>query len=186
MNNSFQSKLEKLQKQYYTDNTKNIIFKSVQKIECANTINSTINKNELFKNTIYVINNTNKLYFDYPIFKTYASPNIFVELTEYIYLLIKNLIQKFNTYELHINWNTYSISAHERYKDLYTIFLNKYDVDSFNFHDNLNKLYVYFTPNIIQAVSGLMRPLIHPLVLNKIVLINKMNSPKMINELFHN
>tara|TARA_B110000285_G_C15072324_1_gene588687 strand:+ start:202 stop:762 length:561 start_codon:yes stop_codon:yes gene_type:complete len=184
MYNSFQYKLEELQKQYYTDNTKNIIFKSVQKIECANTINTTINKNELFKNTIYVINNTNKLYFDYPIFKTYASPSIFVELTEYIYLLIKNLIQKFNTYELHINWNTYSISAHERYKDLYTIFLNKYQVDGLNFHDNLNKLYVYFTPNIIQAISGLMRPLIHPVVLNKVILIDKMNSPKMINELF--
>lgn len=185
MDNSFQIKLEELQKQYYTCNTKNIIFKSAQKIECANTINTTINKNKLFQNTIYVINNTNKLYFDYPIFKTYASPSIFVELTEYIYLLIKNIIQKFNTYELHINWNTYSISAHERYKDLYTIFLNKYEVDGFNFHDNLNKLYVYFTPNIIQAISGLMRPLIHPVVLNKIILINKMNSPKMINELFH-
>ena len=173
MDNSFQIKLEELQKQYYTCNTKNIIFKSAQKIECANTINTTINKNKLFQNTIYVINNTNKLYFDYPIFKTYASPSIFVELTEYIYLLIKNIIQKFNTYELHINWNTYSISAHERYKDLYTIFLNKYEVDGFNFHDNLNKLYVYFTPNIIQAISGLMRPLIHPVVLTKLYLLIK-------------
>ena len=50
----------------------------------------------------------------------------------------------------------------------------------------MNKLYVYFTPNIIQAISGLMRPLVHPVVLNKIILINKMNSQKMINELFHN
>ena len=91
-------------------------------------------KKELFANTIYILSNTNKLYFDYTFFKTYATPPIFHSLVEYIYDLIKQTIQKYNSYEIHINWNTYTISAHDRYKELYTLFLNRYDNFDKNFY----------------------------------------------------
>ena len=84
---------------------------------------------------------------------------------------------------MHINWNTYTISAHDRYKELYSLFLNRYDNCDFNFHDNLNKLYVYYTPNVIQVISKLMAPIIHPVVLSKVTLFNKSESAELLNNL---
>ena len=87
---------------------------------------------------------------------------------------------------MHINWNTYTISAHDRYKELYSLFLNRYDNCDFNFHDNLNNLYVYYTPNVIQVISKLMAPIIHPVVLSKVTLFNKSESEKLLNNLLKN
>ena len=180
MNLSFQEKIAQLQNNYYKENTKCVIFKTTQKLDCATTISSEFKIDELFSNTVYILPNTNKLYFDYTFFKTYATPAIFEQLVEYIYDLIKTTIIKYKSYEMHINWNTYSISAHERYKDLYSLFLNKYDNCDFNFHDNLNNLYVYYTPNVIQIISKIMTPIIHPVVLSKVTLYNKTESENLL------
>jgi hypothetical protein len=75
------------------------------------------------------------------------------------------------------------VSAHDRYKDLYRIFLSRYENSGFNFHDNLSRLYVYFTPNVIQLISKIMVPLIHPIVLSKITLYNKTESEQLLQTL---
>jgi len=180
---SFQDKIAQLQQQYYKNNNKNVIFKSKQKTDCATIVSSSFTNEQLFANTIYILPNTNNIYFDYLFFKTYANPDIFVEFIEYTYKLIHICIQRFNTYAFHINWNTYSISAHERYKGLYTLFLDKYQHGNFNFHGHLTEMCVYYTPSVMQAISGLMRPFLHPDVLNKIVLISKNDSKQILHTL---
>ena len=186
MDTTFDDRILQLKEQYYKDNKKNIFFKSAQKLECANTITNKINNKELFNKTFYSINNTNKLYFDYPFFKTFANPSIFNSMSNFIYKVIEKTINKYEKYELHINWNTYSVSGHERYKELYNIFLKKYEDDNKNFNDNLIHLHVYYTPSIIKIISNLMRPLIHPVILEKITLINKNDSNNLLNNLFNN
>ena len=182
MNLNFQERIAQLQSTYYKENKKSVIFKSKQKIDCAASILTSINDNELFSNTIYILPNTNKIYFDYTCFKSYATPEIFKPLIEYIYNLIKLTIEKYKSYELHINWNTYSISAHERYKELYNLFLNNENT-CFNFQDNLSNLYVYYTPNVIQIISNLMTPIIHPVILSKVTLYNKSESEILLQNL---
>ena len=186
MNVNFQERIAQLQNNYYKDNEICILFKTNQKIDCANTISNTFEKKELFSNTVFILPNTNKLYFDYTFFKTYATPPIFQSLVEYIYDLIKQTINNYKSYDMHINWNTYTISSHDRYKELYNLFLNRPDNDEFNFHDNLNNLYVYYTPNVIQIISKLMTPIIHPVVLSKVTLFNKSESEKLLNNLLNN
>jgi len=186
MNVNFQERIAQLQTNYYKDNTRCVLFKTNQKIDCANTISNIIDKKELFSNTVFILPNTNKLYFDYTFFKTYATPPIFQSFVEYIYDLIKKTIHKYKSYDMHINWNTYTISSHDRYKELYNLFLNRPDNDEFNFHDNLNNLYVYYTPNVIQIISKLMTPIIHPVVLNKVILFNKSESEELLNNLLKN
>jgi len=176
MNSSFQTKIAELQSNYYENNNKNRFFKSNQKLECANMVTKSFDMNVLFRNTIYVLPNTNRIYFDYPIFKTFANPDMFEPFVTYIYNLIHNVIDKYSVYEMHVNWNTYSVSAHERYKNLYTMFLRRYEESGTNFHDNISSLHVYYTPTVIQIISKLMTPLIHPLILNKIVLHSKSDS----------
>ena len=68
MNVNFQERIAQLQNNYYKDNAKCILFKTNQKIDCANTISNTFEKKELFSNTVFILPNTNKLYFDYTFF----------------------------------------------------------------------------------------------------------------------
>jgi hypothetical protein len=88
MNSSFQDKIAELQSGYYENHTKNRFFKSTQKLECASKITCAFDIHVLFRNTMYVLPNTNHIYFDYPIFKTFANPDIFEPFVHYIYHLI--------------------------------------------------------------------------------------------------
>ena len=179
----FQSKVAQLQEKYYKENGKNRIFKSSQKNECAQLVSTNIDNSILFANAIFIIPETNKIYFDYIFFKSFANPSIFHEFINYTYNLIDICIKKYGAYSFHINWNSYTISSHERYKGLYKIFLDKYQNDNCNFHEHLTDMYVYYTPNVIQAISGLMKPLLHPDVLSKIILISKTDSEQHIKTL---
>lgn len=183
MNLSFHEKITHLQDQYYKTHFKRTFFKSSQKLDCASTITDSFDLTHLFEHTIYILPGTNRIYFDYPFFKTFANKDIFDSFVTYIYKLIHQSITDYSQYEIHINWQTYSVSAHERYKDLYHIFLAKYENCHFNFHDNLSRLYVYFTPTVIQLISKLTTPLIHPNVLNKITLYNKTESDKLLTKI---
>lgn len=185
MNSSIHDKITNLQNEYYKANSKRSFFKSSQKIDCATSITDSCELTQLFENAIYIIPGTNRIYFDYPFFKTFANPNIFNALVTYIYTLIHQIIHTYSQYEIHVNWNTYSISAHERYKDLYNIFLSRYETGDFNFHTNLTGLYVYFTPTVIQLISKLMTPLIHPSILNKITLYSKTESEQLLSNLIN-
>jgi len=84
---------------------------------------------------------------------------------------------------MHVNWQTYSVSAHERYKDLYLLFLTKYETTDMNFHDNLSNLYVYYTPTVIHLISNIMTQFLHPVVLGKIILYNKIESEEILPRL---
>jgi len=179
----FQNKVAQLQEKYYKENGKNRIFKSSQKNECAQIVSSTLDNSVLFANAIFIIPETNKIYFDYVFFKSFANPSIFHEFIDYTYKLINTCIQKYQSYAFHINWNSYTISSHERYKGLYKIFLDKYENNNCTFHEHLTELYVYYTPNVIQAISGLMKPLLHPDVLSKIRLVSKNESEQHIKKL---
>jgi len=183
MNLSFQDKIAKLQEDYYKTNTKHRFFKSRQKLDCATVIYNEFDPILLFNKAVYILPNTNQIYFDYPIFKTFANPNIFEPFVAYIYELIYKLIQQYSQYEMHVNWQTYSVSAHERYKDLYLLFLTKYETTDMNFHDNLSNLYVYYTPTVIHLISNIMTQFLHPVVLGKIILYNKIESEEILPRL---
>jgi hypothetical protein len=183
MNSQFHEKIAQLQTDYYKNNNKNMFFKSSQKLECAATITEAMDIHTLFEHSIYILPNTNKIYFDYPFFKTFATPAIFESLVTYMYGLINQTMQVYKQYEIHVNWQSYSVSAHDRYKDLYRIFLARYENSGFNFHDNLSRLCVYFTPTVIHLISKIMIPLIHPIVLSKITLHNKTESEHLIRAL---
>lgn len=183
MNPSFQDKIAKLQEDYYTTNTKHRFFKSSQKLDCATAICNEFDPILLFNKAIYIIPNTNRIYFDYPVFKTFANPDMFEPFVSYIYQLIYKIIQQYSQYEMHVNWQTYSVSAHKRYKDLYQVFLTKYENTDINFHDNLSNLYVYYTPTVIQLISNIMTQLLHPVILGKIILYNKTDSEELLHQL---
>ena len=117
-------KISELQSQYYSGTKKNRFFKTQQKNDCAASIAQQVRLPDLLKHTIYVIQGTNKVYFDYTVFKTYASPSLFEPIIDYFIQLVEYCIATYGCYEMHVNWLSYSISAHERFR-VYIIFINK-------------------------------------------------------------
>ena len=94
-NNDLLKKIAELQGNYYSDNQKNIFFKKSQKNDCAASISKTLDTQTLLANTIYLINNTNRIYFDYNIFKTYANENNYELIIDRIITLFDCCIEKF-------------------------------------------------------------------------------------------
>jgi hypothetical protein len=80
----FSKRINELTSQYYSDNKKNMFFKSNQKMECASVVSNQIGINELIQNTIFLIPDTNSVFMDYTVFKTYATPDNYPKIVNYI------------------------------------------------------------------------------------------------------
>jgi hypothetical protein len=61
-NQSLVEQLQQYKNEYYTENTKNTIFKTKQKMDCAAKITSQISLDELLSKTMYMIPNSNYMH----------------------------------------------------------------------------------------------------------------------------
>ncbi len=184
--NEFKNRLDKIKTDYYSIN-KPSIFKKNQKVECAKSITTQISLTHLLNNTAYILNGTNKVYFDYTVFKTYATPEIFPHVVNHIKQLNIQAIQMHGSFETQVNWATYTISAHERYKDIFRLFSLAHTDDCiYDFSALLTKFNVYNTPTIMNIISTFITPFIDPVVISKITLHDKLASQSIISMLLDN
>ena len=181
----FQKVLE-LQSQYYSETKKKLFFKKQQKHECAASVAGQLKQNDLLRHTIYIIQGTNRVYFDYTVFKTYAIPELFEPIVNYFIQLVEFCIDTYGSYEMHVNWLSYSISAHERFKGIYQIHHQKCMDSDYGISDSISALHVYNIPNVIDSLSGLLKPFIDPNIVGKVVMHNKKESEVLLHQLLHN
>jgi hypothetical protein len=180
----FLTKMEELKTQYYKKNTKNTIFKKTQKIECAQELSTNFDMELLYSKTFFIIPNTNKVFVDYTVLKEYAHPSIYMDAIHYFLGLILNTIRIYNTFDLHINLNSFTISAAERYKNSIILFCNECVKHETQFANQLDKMYIYYTPSVIESIMSFFSKIIAPEITNKVVIINKSDSDKLIQEIF--
>jgi hypothetical protein len=183
MSTNFLEDIEKYQEKYYLQTKKNTFFKNSQKIDCATKLCSEFNKTELIEKTLYIIPNTNKVYINYPMFKLYANPDLYNEIVEKLLELFIHCINTFGDFECHINLNTFTITAANRYKQVIELFSDKCFKNETKYSTVLSKLYIYNSPGMIEAISRIFLHLIDPLVRSKIVLFNKSESGGKLNDL---
>ena len=176
MSSNIIEELEKYKQSYYSENKKNLIFKKTQKMEVASKIATEFNVDELLGRTVYIIPGTNKIYVDYLVLKLYAHPTNFLRFAEYAQSLIPECICKYGTFECHLNLNTFTVSAAERYKQIVVIFNAIGLQNDTDFSNQLTHLYVYNTPSAIDHISKIFFRLIEPTVRNKIVFYSKAES----------
>lgn len=179
------NKIARLQQDYYAINNKKTFFKSAQKNDCAAAISSHLDTDELIRHTIYNIPQTNRIYFDYMIFKTFATEHCFVRIIDHLMQITEDCIETYGSFEMHVNWNTYTISAHERYKNIYPIFTAKCSQSRFRFSDNLTQMHVYNMPSMIETISSVIRPFIDTKIISKIQMHQKNDSEQRIHNLLH-
>jgi hypothetical protein len=185
MENSFLSKIDKVKEDYYEKNGKNVIFKKSQKNECAKEVSNSINIDLLIQNTTFIIPNTNKVFFNYEIFKLYANDDNYEKIYLYLLSLVKKCIQLYSNFEIHMNSNSLTISAVERYKN-FIILLTQYCLkEKSNYSFLLSKLCIYNTPNSISSIIQIVMPLIDPIVRPKFILHSKNDSEELLKNLLH-
>jgi hypothetical protein len=188
MNNqeSLIHEISKIKNEFYSVSNKNVFFKSSQKQNCANIVTNRIGVEQMIDNTVYIISNTNKVYLDYTIFKLYATPNLFDIIIQKVISLFEKCIEKYGNFEVHINLNSFTISAYERYNQI----ISKFCLDCLNnnakFTINVTNLFIYNTPNMIDILKNLIKPFIDNSIANKIIFFNKKESEKLISELLNN
>jgi hypothetical protein len=169
-------KIEKLKNDFYTDNTKNMFFKKKQKMECANSISKQIDLTLLLNYTICIIPNTNKIHIDYTIFKSYAHPDIFININNKLIEVLDICKQQYGGYEIYVNIESLTVSALERYKELMLYFSKLCNDSQLNYTDYLKRCVIYNSPHFIDNMKTIIYPLLTKKTIEIIEFYNKKDS----------
>ena len=172
--------MAQLREAYYKENGKNTIFKNKQKFNCAEVVLQHIPIETLLKNTFWIVPGTNKVYFDYTVFKQFATPENYIYIVDEVLKSCSDCVSTYGNHEVHVNLETFTISAAHRYKDIITLFCDECMRRETHFTERLMGIHLYNTPQIIDNISALLMPLIPPEVRPKIRIYGKRESGEMI------
>lgn len=179
------TQITQIHSEYYTENNKRAVFgKNEQKKELAENICNSVGIDNMLKHTMWIIPYTNRVYFDYHMFKMFAHPNNYCIIVEEVMKLCKQCISLYGSFSVHVNLLGFSVSAVNRYKGVIELFCGQCLANNENYSDYLEYINVYNTPHFIENVSHILGGLIPPHVKSKVVKLNKQNSAIALNTLF--
>lgn len=176
-------KIADLKNNFYSENKKPILFKASSKSQYSSMICAELGINALLNTSIFIIPNTNKIFFDYTIFKNYASQENYSHIVDFISDKIKTCINNYGTYEVHANLDTFSISACQRYKEVIQLFCSRCISNQGGYSKDLTVMYIYNAPYMFQQISNILRPFIDYSIIDKIVLRDKNESSAIIQHI---
>lgn len=176
--------IKQMKNEFYAKQGKNMFFKSKQKLELATSVANSMNLEDLMQRTIFVIKDTNKVFMDYTIFKSYANPENYQTIAKYILFLLSYCVDNFDSFEIHINLDTFSVSACHRYQAVIETYLNECLKHETPFTDKLIKMCIYNTPSVFDTIHKMLTPFIHEKVSKKIEFYNKTESQSTLAHLF--
>jgi hypothetical protein len=183
--NELLDQMSKFKEDYYSQNTKNTFFKKNQKIDLAKQVSLSFDINMLLQKTGYIIPGTQHIYFDYTVFKTFANEDNYNLIVSYILNLFQTCITDHGEYIVHVNLDTFTVSAAERYKNLITLFneccmSNK----SIEYSKMLKFWKIYYTPSVIDMITKILKTVLEPEIIQKIIFVSKKDSEEKLQNLF--
>jgi len=184
MNLDLIESINKKREEYYETNRKNTIFKKDQKHQVAEVVQNNFDLTKLLESTVYSIGDSNKIFFNYLLFKTFIHPGIYPIAINHILSLFSKAIEQYGAFEVHLNLETFSMSAAHRYGDIIKMFCGQCLQARTKYSAHLDKLYIYNTPNMIQSISKLFNSMINENVKDRITLVAKEESKDLISKLF--
>lgn len=182
--NSIIDQMEEFKQNYYSLQGKNMLFKKTQKMDCAKLLSDAIDLSAAIDKTVFRVPNTNKIVFNYNVFKLYANPNNYEQITDAVIRVYDEILKDNAKFEAHVILESFSMSAAERYKDGIRLFCNKCMGVSTKYANLLSNMYIYHTPAMFESISSLLRPFVDPTVTNRIILYSKTDSPALLQALF--
>ena len=176
--------IDKFKEDYYENKThKSFLFKKSQKIDCAKKISENFDLSTMINSTIYIIPNTNKIIFNYTIFKLYANPENYEIIVQNVLNIYDEILKTFENFEAHVILEGFTISAAERYKEAIKLFCQKCMNSSTKYAKLTTAMHIYYTPSMIENISALLRPFIDSNVNERIILHSKTESSGLIDTL---
>lgn len=176
--------IEKVKDEFYSESGKNIIFKKQQKYNCAKQVVNKISLEVLLSRTCYIVENTNCVHIDYPILKSYASPEIFDIIADYIIMNFQQVKDTYGNLQVFLNFEGFTVSAAERYKSLIEVFCMKCFQRNTGFAPVVLQFVVYNSPNVIDAIKHIVLPFMEENVKAKLLVSPKKDSDKY-NRMFY-
>lgn len=174
MSNNLMNELEQFKSTYYSDNKKCVVFKTEQKHDLANKICSEFGQSELFAKSVYQVRDTNKVYINYPIFKLFVNPSNYEAFVLFCQNIFNQTINKHGTFECHVNLLSLTISAVERHQRLVELFCtDPSERGGMEYTQFLTRVYIYNTPSIIDNITNLLKRLLDPDILKRLVKYTK-------------
>jgi hypothetical protein len=170
-----------LRDSFYEDNKKNIIFKSEQKNKLADKVCDTFDLQQMIRYTTYIIPYSNKIYFTYPLFKTYGNTDNCDNLCKYMkHVLISSILESNETFELHINLKGFTVSACQRFFSAIKSLIDGNKVLT----EKMTQMCIYFTPGVIDQIKNLLYAVVQH-ILPKVTFYNTSESDSAI-DILHN
>jgi len=175
----------KLKDTYYETHSKNMFFKSSQKFDCAREICSKVDVVGLMDQTFWLVPNQNRFYFDYRVYKLYGNPDNFRLIIDNILHMIKWCIREYGSFDVHLNFATFTVSAAERYKTMIQMFcdicMNQTEVEYLKY---IRTLTIHNTPKVFEHISKILIPILPPEIIPKLKMIHKEESIPVLNQLY--
>jgi ABC-type branched-subunit amino acid transport system ATPase component len=107
MNRNIIESIKKHQDDYYSkSNVKTIFNKTELKKGCVNFISQNIQNidlDNLISETVFIVTDTNKIFIDYIVFKTFASQMNYQSIVDSLDSKILFLSSMYQTFEVHLN-----------------------------------------------------------------------------------
>jgi hypothetical protein len=176
------NKMEIFKNEYYKSEKKNMFVKKKQKLNFAKKMSETFNLEEMIQRTVFIIPGTNKICFDYTVFKLYACPNNYEKIMDYVIGLHDFILLQYPNFEANIILNTFTISAAERYKNAIHQFCNKCITSKYAYL--ITAINIYYTPSMIDTISALLKPFVDKNIVQRVVFFGKEESPDLLHKLF--
>ena len=177
-------KIKEVQDEYYNDSGKNIFFKKNQKLDCAKEITKKIDLDELLHYSMYIIPTSNRIFVDYTILKTFLSPETYLPVIMKFTELVENCLSQHDSYEYYLNLDTLTVSAFERYQDIFPLFYEICNERGLCYSDKLTKCIMLNTPNIGEILTKLFRPFMDKKTKGLITIFSKKESAELIPQIF--
>jgi hypothetical protein len=186
-----QDQIKKFREEYYQErggktSSINFISKSKEKTELARQISQTFNFNHLIEKTVYQIPNTNKVVIDYPVFKLYASEDVYPALINRLINEYDRCIQTYGSYSVHINLDSFTTSAAQRHIKMIEMFNSRFEPNVETVYIKcIEYMHIYNPPSVLEMIYNILRPMLSPGIASKSVIIPKPESAARFTEI-HN
>ena len=149
----FRERISSIQSQYYNNYNKKCFLKNNQKLDCASYLCQHIDINELIEHTVYYIPFTNNLVYDYTIFKHYANPEMYTYFNNHFINLFQYGIDTFETVNLYIQIETFTISAFDRYRNA---ILQLIDMIPYGWILKCDSITLFNCPSMIEHIMNML------------------------------
>ena len=124
-----------------------------------------------------------KIIIKYAVIKEYANEQTFSAIIIHLLNKVRDVINNYDKFEMHINLDNYSITSHERIKNIYAMLFKACENDNILFSEKLVCLNVYNCPMVLRTLNSFFSPFINPTANEKITLYNKIDSAEMLLKL---